>query len=90
MPPGGVLSEGRTPASPLGTQKSRTTGGPSPLAKYLGKEYGEMIPKTNLTSLPDYKITEFIRILSEYHMKMESNHSYIEAKRARGKVRELA
>ena len=44
----------------------------SPLAKFLRKEYGEMIPKTNLTSLPDFKITEFIRILSEYHKKMES------------------
>ena len=49
-----------------------------------------MMPKAHLTSLPDFKITEFIRILSEYRTKMESQHQYIEAKRARGKVRELA
>jgi len=49
-----------------------------------------LIPKANLTSLPDFKITEFIRILSEYHKKMESQQQYVEAKRARGKVRELA
>ena len=88
MPAGAVIAE-HTPRSPSGTQKTVTAAG-SPLAKYLRKEYGEMIPKTNLRSLPDFKITEFIRILSEYHKKMESNHSYLEAKRARGKVRELA
>ena len=63
MPPGTVDME-------LQAQGRPTAG--SPLAKFLRKEYGEMIPKTNLTSLPDFKITEFIRILSEYHKKMES------------------
>lgn len=49
-----------------------------------------MLPKANLTALPDNKVTDFIRILSQYHMKMESQQRYIEAKRTRGKVRELA
>ena len=44
----------------------------SPLAKFLNKEYGDLLPKTNLTSLPDFKVTEFIRIIGEYHKKCES------------------
>ena len=43
-----------------------------PLAKYLEKEYGDMIPKTYLSSLPDFKVTEFIRVLAEYQKKCES------------------
>jgi len=42
------------------------------LAKYLQMEYGELIPKVNLTSLPEFKVTEFIRILNQYHTKMKS------------------
>jgi hypothetical protein len=42
------------------------------LAKFLSREYGAMIPKLNISSLPDYKVTEFIRILTEYHKKMNS------------------
>ena len=37
-----------------------------PLAQHIQKEYGDMFPKCNLTALPDSKVTEFIRILSEY------------------------
>ena len=60
------------------------------LAKFLSREYGAMIPKLNISSLPDYKVTEFIRILTEYHKKMNSKQQYIQAKKARAKVKELA
>jgi len=60
------------------------------LAKFLNREYGAMIPKLNISSLPDYKVTEFIRILTEYHKKMNSKQHYIQAKKARAKVKELA
>jgi hypothetical protein len=33
------------------------------LARYLKNEYGELIPKRNLSSLPDFKVVEFIKIL---------------------------
>ena len=60
------------------------------LAQYLQSEYGELIPKVNLTSLPDFKVTEFIRILNQYHKKMESHQNYLEAKKTRFKIKELA
>lgn len=44
----------------------------------------------NLTSLPDFKVTEFIRILNQYHKKMESHQNYLEAKKTRFKIKELA
>lgn len=62
----------------------------SPLANYLNREYGDMLPKTNLTNLPDFKVTEFIRVLGEYHKKCESQQKYLSAKKARGKLREIA
>ena len=62
----------------------------SPLAKYLNREYGDLLPKTNLTSLPDFKVTEFIRIIGEYHKQCESKQKYIIAKKARGKLKEIA
>lgn len=46
----------------------------------LSKEYGEMIPKTGIYSLPDYKVTAFLRILTDYHKKLESDQSYLQAK----------
>ena len=49
-----------------------------------------MMPKMNISSLPDYKITEFIRIISQYHKKMESKSNYLQAKRSRIKIKELA
>lgn len=84
---------GPTSGSPLKSKdtsalSNRAVGGP--LAQHLQKEYGDMLPKANLTSLPDNKVTEFIRILSEYQMKMQSQQNYIQTKRTRGKVRELA
>lgn len=33
------------------------------LAKFLNREYGDLLPKTNLTNLPDFKVTEFIKVL---------------------------
>jgi hypothetical protein len=48
------------------------------------------LPKANLTALPDSKVVEFIRILSEYQHKMESHQNYVQTKKARCKVRELA
>ena len=38
----------------------------------LSIEYGEMLPKTGIYSLPDYKVTAFLRILTDYHRKLEA------------------
>ena len=61
----------------------------SQLASYLMSEYGEMFPKMNLTSLPDPKTVQFIRILSEYQKQQETTGQYLGAKDTRGKVKEL-
>ena len=53
-------------------------------------EYGEMIPKTGIYSLPDYKVTAFLRILTDYHKKLESDQSYLQAKQARIKFKQLS
>lgn len=46
----------------------------------LLKEYGEMLPKTGIYSLPDFKVTAFLRMLDDYHKKLEGEQRYIEAK----------
>jgi hypothetical protein len=37
-----------------------------PLAKLLEAEFGNLLPKANLGSLPDFNSTEFIRILNQF------------------------
>ena len=37
----------------------------------LLREYGEMLPKTGIYSLPDFKVTAFLRMLDDYHKKLE-------------------
>lgn len=59
------------------------------LAKFLQSEYGQMIPKTNISNLPDYQITELIRIISEFHNRMKSKQNYVQSKRAVIKLKEL-
>ena len=56
----------------------------------LSIEYGEMLPKTGIYSLPDYKVTAFLRILTDYHKKLESDQSYLQAKQARIKFKQLS
>ena len=34
------------------------------LAHFLKKEYGELMPKQHIMTLPEFKIIEFIRIIS--------------------------
>jgi hypothetical protein len=46
----------------------------------LQLEYGEMLPKTGIYSLPDFKVTAFLRILTDYHKKLESDQDYLQAK----------
>ena len=48
----------------------------SGLAQFLKNEYGEFMPKQHIMSLPEYKIVEFIRIISEYHKKMKSQFKF--------------
>jgi hypothetical protein len=56
----------------------------------LSQEYGEMLPKTGIYSLPDYKTTAFLRTLTDYHKKLESDQSYLLAKQARIKFKQLS
>jgi len=46
----------------------------------LAMAYGEMLPKTGIYSLPDFKITSFLRMLTDYHNKLKQEQRYIEAK----------
>jgi hypothetical protein len=46
----------------------------------LQQEYGEMLPKTGIYSLPDFKVIAFLRILTDYHKKLENEQQYLEAK----------
>jgi len=55
----------------------------------LAEEYGEMLPKTGIYALPDFKITGFLKILNDYHDKLMTEHRYLEAKDSKGKFKEL-
>jgi len=37
----------------------------------LAIEYGEMLPKTGIYSLPDFKVILFLKVLTDYHRKLE-------------------
>lgn len=34
-------------------------------------EFGEMLPKEGVKSLPDYKVMAFLRLLTDYQQKMD-------------------
>ena len=53
-------------------------------------EYGEMLPKTGIYSLPDFKVTLFLRVLTEYHKKLEKEQRYLEAKQALIRFKKIA
>lgn len=55
----------------------------------LAEEYGEMLPKTGIYSLPDFKVAAFLRILTDYHRKLEAEERYMEARDAKIKFNEL-
>lgn len=55
----------------------------------LAEEYGEMLPKTGIYSLPDFKVAAFLRILTDYHQKLAVEERYMEARDAKMKFREL-
>ena len=48
------------------------------------------MPKTGIYSLPDYKVTAFMRILTDYHKKLEQDQKYLLAKQARIKFKQIA
>jgi len=37
----------------------------------LAMEYGEMLPKTGIYSLPDFKVTLFLKVLTDYHQLLQ-------------------
>jgi hypothetical protein len=39
-----------------------------------------MLPKTGFYSLPDFKVTLFLKALTEYHKMLEKEQRYLEAK----------
>ena len=43
-------------------------------------EYGEMLPKEGVKSLPDYKVMAFLRVLTDYGKKLVEDKKYIESK----------
>lgn len=43
-------------------------------------EYGEMLPKEGVKSLPDYKVMAFLRVLTDYRKKLEDEERYLESK----------
>ena len=58
-------------------------------ANTLAQEYGEMLPKTGVYSLPDFKVISFLRVLTDYHKKLEAEERYLEAKDASRRFRKL-
>lgn len=42
----------------------------------LGREYGEMLPKTGVYFLPDFKVTGFIALLDDLIIKFTQRHKY--------------
>lgn len=53
-------------------------------------EYGEMLPKEGVKSLPDYKVMAFLRVLTDYRKKLEEEARYPESKQARIKFKKIA
>jgi len=53
-------------------------------------EYGEMLPKEGVKSLPDYKVMAFLRVLTDYRKKLEEEERYLESKQARMKFKKIA
>jgi hypothetical protein len=56
----------------------------------LMKDYGNMLPKSGIYSLPDFKVTAFMRILTDYHKQLEIEQKYLESKQARIKFKRLS
>ena len=67
-------------------RQSETAGNPRSLAI----EYGEMLPKEGVKSLPDYKVIAFLRVLQDYGRSQEKTDQYIESKRAKTKFKQIA
>lgn len=44
--------------------------------KSLGFEYGELLPKTGVYLLPDFKVVSFLRMLDELSREAETNSEY--------------
>lgn len=53
-------------------------------------EYGEMLPKEGVKSLPDYKVMAFLRVLTDYRKKLEEEERYLESEQARIKFKKIA
>ena len=53
-------------------------------------EYGEMLPKEGVKSLPDYKVMAFLRVLQDYRKKLEEEERYLESKQAKVKFKKIA
>lgn len=53
-------------------------------------EYGEMLPKEGVKSLPDYKVMAFLRVLQDYRKKLEEEERYLESKQAKLKFKKIA
>ena len=49
-----------------------------------------MLPKSGIYSLPDFKVTAFLRVLSDYHKQQEVEMKYLDAKQARVKFKQLS
>jgi len=45
----------------------------------LASEFGEMLPKTGVYSLPDFKILAFLKILADYSKRLASEGNYKQA-----------
>ncbi|TNV86115.1 hypothetical protein FGO68_gene2327 [Halteria grandinella] len=56
----------------------------------LRKEFGNMMPRSGVYFMPDFKVIAYIRLLNDYRRKCERELRYQEAKRAREQVQILA
>lgn len=53
----------------------------------LAIEYGEMLPKEGVKSLPDYKVLAFLRVLTDYGKKLDAEQRYLESKQTKQKFK---
>lgn len=81
--------------STSGSDKFKLQGSREKLSQSQGRmpgdrrSYGNMLPKTGVYFLPDSKVIDFCRVLTDYKKQCEQEGKYVEARKAKKKHDEL-
>ena len=57
---------------------------------HIKDEYGDMLPRTGIYQLPEKKVIVFLRMLSQFHKKLEFDQKYLQAKYCQEKIQEIS